>query len=106
MSRTIAIDKTASGSSVKVSVGDQLQVSLPESPTSGFRWRVAAGSSPVYGVRDDGFTPAKALGGAGTHRWTLTALKPGTATFEMGYGRSWESSPAAQKFTLTIVVGT
>jgi inhibitor of cysteine peptidase len=106
MSRTIAIDKMASGSSPTLSVGDQLRVALPETPTAGFRWQVVVGSSPVYGVRDDGFTPAKALGGTGTHFWTLTALKPGTATFEMDYGRSWESSPGAQKFTLTITVGT
>jgi inhibitor of cysteine peptidase len=105
MSRTIAIDKTASGSSVTISVGDQLRVALPETPTAGFRWHVVAGSSLVYEVKDEGFTPAKALGGAGTHNWTLTALKPGTATFEMSYGRAWESSPVSRKFTLTLSVG-
>src|ERR1700744_3574448 len=101
---TINIDKSATGTTLQLAVGDRVQITLPESRTAGFRWQAAPASSPVYAVADEGFQAAPGIGGTGTHRWTLTARSKGSDTFEISYGRSWGTSSSAEPFRVTISV--
>jgi inhibitor of cysteine peptidase len=96
----------ASGTTARLTTGDEAQLTLPETRTAGYSWRIVSGESPVFGVEDAGFAPASGVGGTGVHRWTLKALRPGTAALEMSYGRSWEvAAEAKQRFAVTVVVG-
>lgn len=105
MSQTREVDQTASDSEVALNIGDQLQITLPETRTAGYQWQVTSPATPIYSIQDNGFTPARGVGGTGSHRWTLTARRTGSAAFAMDYGRPWGSASPAQQFKLTITVG-
>jgi predicted secreted protein len=101
----LEMDRSASGTTVRVVAGTQLHVTLPETRTAGYSWRIVSDGSPILAVENSGFTPASGIGGTGSHRWTLNAVGKGTATLEMVYGRSWQTPPEAkERFTLTIEV--
>jgi inhibitor of cysteine peptidase len=96
----------ASGTTVRLTTGDEAQLTLPETRTAGYSWKIAAVESRVFSVEDAGFAPASGVGGTGVHRWTLKALQPGTAVLQMSYGRSWEAAAEAkQRFNVTVMVG-
>jgi predicted secreted protein len=99
----VEIDESSAGTMVRLAPGDQAQLTLAETRTAGYAWRVVSPESPVLAVRDDGFTPATGVGGSGLHRWTITARKAGTATLGLEHGRSWESE-AVKKFGVTLEV--
>ena len=101
----LEIGLSASGTTIQVVAGTQVQLTLPETRSAGYSWRVVSDGSPILAVEDAGFTPARGVGGAGSHRWTVRAMRKGTVTFEMVCGRSWQTPPEAkQRFTLTIEV--
>ena len=101
----LEIGASASGTTVRIAKGDQVQLTLPETRTAGYSWQAVTEVSPVLAVGDDGFARASAVGGTGTHRWTLSGSQAGSAKVEMVYGRSWEPASAAkQRFTVTIDV--
>ena len=101
----LEMDRSASGTTVRVLAGTQLHVTLPETRTAGYSWRIVSDGSPILAVEDAGFKPAKGVGGTGSHRWMVNAMRKGTVTFEMAYGRSWQTPPEAKEsFTLTIEV--
>ncbi len=102
----LEIGTAAAGTTVRLTTGNEAQLTLAETRTAGYSWRIVSGESPVFGVEDAGFTPASGVGGTGVHRWTLKAMRPGTATLGMAYGRSWETeAEAKQRFSVTVVVG-
>ncbi len=100
-----ALDERSSGTTLRLAVGDQLELTLPETRTAGYSWWMVSSSSPVLAVEDEGFTRAAGVGGTGVLRWRLTANQAGSATLELSYGRAWEQSSPAKTFTLTIEVG-
>jgi predicted secreted protein len=101
----IQIDRSASDTTLRVAPGDELRLELPETRTGGYKWESASPETDVFRIKDEGFERAPEVGGTGHHRWTVTAVKKGSARLEMDYRRSWEPPPGKQQFTLTIVVG-
>ncbi len=80
---------------------------LAENPSTGYSWRVDAGASSgldILAISDGGHAAGASKPGApGTHRWTIRALKDGTATVVFAYQRPWE--PAAVETTrLTVKI--
>jgi predicted secreted protein len=100
---TVKVDQSSAGSTVRIAMGDIAELILPETRTAGYSWKVVSAESPMYDVKDEGFKRASGVGGAGEHRWAVTAAKAGSAEFELAYGRSWESD-AGKRFTVTIEV--
>jgi predicted secreted protein len=100
---TVQLDQSAAGSRVRLAVGDQAQLTLAETPTAGYNWKLISVESPVFSVVDAGFTRAGGVGGTGMHRWTVTGLQKGSAELELAYGRSWETS-GAKKFAIVVAV--
>jgi predicted secreted protein len=98
----VEIGQAASGTSVRVAVGDEMEITLSETRTAGYAWRVASPASALLAVEDLGFARAPGVGGTGTHRWRVTAKQAGSATLELAYGRSWEQASPAKKFTVAI----
>ena len=92
------------GSRRSVDVGDRVTVSLPENPTTGYRWQLRSSGEPVLEVQDDSFqTAAGPPGAGGVRRWRFRAGQEGTADLEIDYQRSWEKR-AAQTFRLRVRV--
>ncbi len=100
---TVRINQFAAGSTARLARGDQVQLTLPETRTAGYSWKLMSAESPVFSVEDAGFTPVSGVGGTGAHRWILTALQKGSAELELAYGRSWEKA-AGKRFVIVVAV--
>jgi len=98
----IALDDKANGSSVPVSVGTELDLTLAENPTTGYRWQIAQEPTPCCVLLGDRFVPGQRTGAPGLHTWRWRAAKPGTARLEMQLRRQWGG--AGQTFAVTFVV--
>ena len=96
-----------SGRNVEVSLGYDLELSLKENPTAGFRWNVVRNGSPVCAVVEENFTPGlDAAGQPGTRVWKFNVIAVGEATIEMTYGRSWESTSSTNSTFVLHLTGT
>jgi inhibitor of cysteine peptidase len=98
---------------VAVAVGDPFTVTLCSNPTTGFQWSESAQISDQTVVQQmdhkslsPGTKEAGGLVGApGKEVWTFKALKKGTSTIYLEYGRPWEGGEkGAWTFNLTVVV--
>ena len=91
---------------MNAAVGEELTVTLGSNPTTGFRWSEFAEISDETIVQQTSHIYIAAeeeniVGGAGKEVWTFEALKKGTTTIFMEYGRLWEGGEKA-KWTVTI----
>ena len=84
---------------VEVAVGDSFIVALCSNPSTGFQWAESAeiGDKTVLEQTEHKFvspgaedTKPIAPGTPGQEVWTFKALKKGTSTISMVYGRPWE----------------
>ena len=77
----IEIDLSSAGNAAPAVVGDEVVVSLDETPTSGYRWALEAFDEAVVAPLEDAFTPPEPglLGGAGQHRFRFAVVSPGQA---------------------------
>jgi inhibitor of cysteine peptidase len=109
-SLTIAADKSYDGRTLNLRVGDGVKLSLPENPTTGYRWEFLAKPEPVCVIVSDGYVASGGAGGGGavgsggTHEWMFRAVSKGTGGVSLAHRRPWEKDVApAQTFTLTVV---
>jgi predicted secreted protein len=100
----IALDETAAGSTIDLTIGEEVQLSLGENPTTGFRWRLPpAGAPDVVALVGDRFAPGGRTGQGGVRVLRLRGARAGTARLALALGRSWQAD-AARAFALTLVV--
>ena len=102
------LDEQFNGSKIELDVGEEFKVSLPENPSTGFRWNPLSSGDPVCRLLDNSFDlDGNIPGNAGSHSWRFQAVKEGSAKIEFAYGRSWEhDKPPARTFTLGVNVRT
>ena len=83
-----------------------IELRLAETPTTGYRWHIAADGAPSCAVVADAFEPpAAAPGSAGRHIWRIEAVHTGQCHFELRYERSFQAGAApARIFTLDVRV--
>jgi inhibitor of cysteine peptidase len=107
-SMTIDADKSYSGRSLDLRVGDGVKVTLAENPTTGYKWELLARPEPVCVIVSDAYvanTAVGTVGAGGVHNWDFRAVDKGTTTVSLAYRRPWEKDVApVQTFTLTLVV--
>ncbi len=102
-----AIREPDTGKTIEVSVGQTIEIRLPENPTTGFRWLMSARDDSVCTVLHEEFhPPAQAAPGAGGERaWQLEARAVGECDFGVAYRRPWEADGGPQRtFQLRIRV--
>jgi inhibitor of cysteine peptidase len=93
-----------------VAVGDTFTVTLCSNPSTGFSWSEAAkidDPAVVQQVEHKVIPPGQTgvVGAPGQEMWTFKALKAGTATLSMEYGRPWEGGEKGEwTFALTVTV--
>jgi inhibitor of cysteine peptidase len=79
------------GRSVDLKVGAELEVTLPENATTGYRWAVDHADDIVSLVSSQPVRPSSAaLGAGGGASFTFRAERPGTGALALKNGRSWE----------------
>jgi inhibitor of cysteine peptidase len=98
------LDEQANGQDLTVSVGESIELTLQETPTTGYRWNVVSSGAPVTELVQDQFqSPAIGAGQAGAHLWVFQVREPGHACIELHYARPWELvADPAKTFTLRV----
>ncbi len=99
------LSQADSGTSLEVTVGEVLQLALPENATTGYRWEIAeCDRDRLEQVGETMSHPTPGIGSGGTATFTFRAICPGTSRLVLEQRRSWESMPAAESFKLTIEI--
>jgi inhibitor of cysteine peptidase len=94
------------GRRVRATVGDFLEIRLPESPTTGYRWQVR--TAPPLSLESDNYSssPGGGTGGGGERVFRFRVTGPGSARIEAANRRAWESSePPLAHFGVDVDVG-
>jgi inhibitor of cysteine peptidase len=101
---TIEMTEKDNGTVMKVQLGDQINITLPGNPTTGYTWQLAAirvdilepGLEPEY-VRDSTLP-----GAGGRFTFRLTARSQGYTKVILAYLRTWEKDmPPVKTFEIT-----
>ncbi|GAA2903035.1 hypothetical protein GCM10010472_71570 [Pseudonocardia halophobica] len=71
-------------------VGDEIVVRLPETPTSGYQWLPEIDPSALQVVDDTYEFDQNRRGGSGVHRFTFRALREGPTLLKLVNRRPWE----------------
>ena len=111
----IKIGGDSNGKEIRLEVGQEFTLALPENPTTGYTWKFAtSGNSeqngaPVCSRVGDSFLPpggnaASHVGSPGVHEWRFRADRPGSANIEMHLIRGWDATSAKQSFSLRLRV--
>jgi inhibitor of cysteine peptidase len=102
----LTIERKDNNTQVALTVGQEMQVALPENPTTGFRWQMQARGEPILQLLDDTFDPpSPGIGKGGTRRWRFRAAQKGSAAIEMAYRRAWEQDQSpTETFRLAVRV--
>lgn len=93
------ITESDAGRTIEISVGQTMEIRLPENPTTGFRWLMTARDESVCAVLHEEFhPPAHAAPGAGGERtWQLEAAAVGECDFGVTYRRPWAADGTSQR---------
>ncbi|MEH6365572.1 MULTISPECIES: protease inhibitor I42 family protein [Pseudomonas] len=86
---------------IELSSNQQLILTLPSNPTTGFRWVVQdAAPSVLKSLGPEVYSnPEEAglVGSAGQSTWRFSVLQPGTGRLLLTYQRPWEADVAPEK---------
>lgn len=100
------IDETALDRTLRLPVGQVIELRLKENPSTGFHWSFAADGRPACTVIGDRFErPKGPPGAAGEHAWQIRAVRTGTCRLRLLYRRPFEpEAPPARIFTFDVEV--
>lgn len=96
------------GGTYPVLLNAEIQLRLPENPTTGFSWNLSVTTG--LSVINDSYIPddvsGKLVGSGGTHVWFLKTIQTGEQVISGTYRRPWEpAGPGVTYFELSLVVG-
>ena len=99
------LTEQSNGKEITLHVGDTFTLTLPETPSTGYRWKLEKDGAPVCSKLSDQFLAPHASrpGSPGTHEWRFRADAPGAATVEMHLVRPWNGD-SARSFVLHLHV--
>jgi inhibitor of cysteine peptidase len=102
------LGEAANDSTVALAPGETVELCLPETPTTGYRWQVTADGSPACAIAGAAaVAPSSAVPGRGGERcWTVTAMRAGVGEIALERRRGWETArEGGGVFRLHIRVG-
>ena len=89
-------------------VGDQIEISLPGNPTTGYTWMIwAVDKTILEPLGEPEYEPeGEALGAGGHFTLRLNAIAPGEFWIEMVYRRSFDPQdvPSADEYKILVKV--
>lgn len=99
-------NESSNGHEVEAKVSEELEITLSEARTAGYRWVTKSAGEPALQLMKEPAQPNTAgVGGAGHHLWQFRAVAAGTANIEFQYVRPWENSgDPARTFVLNVRV--
>ncbi|MCC6945328.1 MAG: protease inhibitor I42 family protein [Thermomicrobiales bacterium] len=103
---TLRLSADDSGTTHEMKTGDLVSITLPENPTTGFRWSIVETDETVLRPEDDDFTPVgTAIGSGGERTILLRAAAPGSVEISLEEARAWEPESPLNRFSVQLVVG-
>lgn len=105
-SQTASVTEVDDGGSVTIGVGDELVISLPANPSTGYAWVVGPFDANVLEqVGEAEFDGESDLVGApSTYTLTFEGRAAGTVELVLDYERSFEDTDPEDTFVITITV--
>ena len=104
---TRQLSEADNGHSIELRAGDQLEITLPGNPTTGFQWQVSVGNSAILQpLGEPEFKPSNnAIGSGGKISLRFAAVGSGQMELKLIYHRPFEKDvPPAQTFAVNITV--
>src|SRR5438105_9627169 len=98
----LSLSTADDGSRRSVDVGDRVTVSLPENPTTGYRWQVEVDDAVLRLVDDRFEAPTPARGAGGRRVLVFDAAGAGSTTLRLENRRSWGSDPPSEAFAVRL----
>jgi inhibitor of cysteine peptidase len=96
--------ENANGQTIERAVGDKIEITLPENPTTGFHWELIGGGEAMCAKLSDAFNrPPGPPGRGGEHSWEFQFTGLGDCAIELRYRRRWQK-PAGDERTFKIRV--
>ena len=86
----LTLGQNNNNSTQTIAVGQELQVTMPSNPTTGYSWNLTQNPDPQYllSIGANYTPPAQQVPGAGgTETWTFKGVKAGTTSFTLVYLR-------------------
>jgi predicted secreted protein len=102
-----SVQRSDSGKTIAMRVGDALTVRLPEMQTAGYQWVIEGAMPSALELRASNYAPPRGTGAgaAGERTFEMHAVAPGEAALKLKSRRSWESADAAgDRFEITVSV--
>jgi len=88
------------GRQINVAVGETLELELPETSGTGFRWAFTSSAESILALEKEYSADAATVPGSGRIRcWRFKAIAPGDATLELVYARPWEKRAPVRSFS-------
>jgi inhibitor of cysteine peptidase len=101
-----ALGPAEAGSLVALEMGNELAVSLPGNPTTGYTWAVISMDEAILTqIGEAEFVPeSNLIGAAGTMILRFEGSGTGETLLELGYLRTWEDAEPLDTYQVTIRV--
>jgi inhibitor of cysteine peptidase len=103
----ISLKQSASPQDVTLKTGDELELTLPGNPTTGYTWQKVAGDEKILAQNSDyKYTPdTKLIGSGGKFVFTFKAATAGETRLRFAYQRTFEKNiPPVKIFEVTVIV--
>lgn len=105
-SESMRLSESDSGKTVEVGVGDELEIVLPGTPTTGYVWEASSPDSNVLKLgKADFITDNKAVGSGGMEVIRFHALAAGKSEVKLIFHRPFEHNvPPSKTFEVTVII--
>jgi inhibitor of cysteine peptidase len=102
----IQVTQKDSGSTVDAVVGDTIDVTLPENPSTGYSWKLqlSGGLNLIEDSYNKGDESGGLVGVPGTHNWQIEATEAGEQTITGEYRQAENPNDNPEYFSLKISV--
>ncbi len=103
--QALLLGPEASGGAVSLNPGQQMTLSLPSNPSTGYDWRVVKCDTLMLRLDEDAYVPPlePRIGKGGTRTFSFSALTKGSTVLELAYYRPWEDVQTAEDWFQLIV---
>jgi inhibitor of cysteine peptidase len=100
----VVVSEEQNGGSVTLEQGQQMTLTLPGNPSTGYQWTVPQEIEANLTLHDSSYTPGSdRIGAPGHYTFHFEAQHEGTVNLRMVYARSFETGEA-NSFDLTIEI--
>lgn len=104
---TLFLSQTNANQTVELTVGDTLSITLPENPTTGYRWAIQSLDNRLLELQASTYSPAvtTGMGGGGQRCFTFQSKAAGISLLALKEWRDWEGDASVvQRFIVTVQI--